>query len=92
MIRVGVVGSLFGSLLGFLSSFGRSFLGVRRGFLPLFEIYIAIPAGLAAGLDPFDAATCGAWIHGRAGDRLVTEYGTFHDMDGLRFSNPKATL
>ena len=23
---------------------------------------------------------------------LVTEYGTFHDMDGLRFSNPKATL
>lgn len=23
---------------------------------------------------------------------LVTEYGTFHDMDGLRFSNPNATL
>lgn len=23
---------------------------------------------------------------------LVTEYGTFHDMDGLRFSNPKAHL
>ena len=23
---------------------------------------------------------------------LVTEYGTFHDMDGLKFSNPKATL
>jgi len=23
---------------------------------------------------------------------LVTEYGTFHDMDGLRFSNPKAKL
>jgi D-lyxose ketol-isomerase len=23
---------------------------------------------------------------------LVTEYGTFHDMDGLQFSNPKATL
>ncbi|MHB8897960.1 MAG: cupin domain-containing protein, partial [Thermoguttaceae bacterium] len=23
---------------------------------------------------------------------LVTEYGTFHDMDGLRFSNPKAAL
>jgi len=23
---------------------------------------------------------------------LVTEYGTFHDMDGLRFSNPQATL
>jgi D-lyxose ketol-isomerase len=23
---------------------------------------------------------------------LVTEYGTFHDMDGLRFSNPDATL
>jgi len=23
---------------------------------------------------------------------LVTEYGTFHDMDGLRFSNPKASL
>ena len=23
---------------------------------------------------------------------LVTEYGTFHDMDGLAFSNPKATL
>ena len=23
---------------------------------------------------------------------LVTEYGTYHDMDGLRFSNPKATL
>lgn len=23
---------------------------------------------------------------------LVTEYGTFHDMDGLRFSNPEATL
>ncbi len=23
---------------------------------------------------------------------LVTEYGTFHDMDGLRFSNPKAEL
>jgi len=23
---------------------------------------------------------------------IVTEYGTFHDMDGLRFSNPKATL
>lgn len=29
-----------------------------------------------------------------AGDEgaLVTEYGTFHDMDGLRFSNPKAKL
>jgi hypothetical protein len=23
---------------------------------------------------------------------LVTEYGTFHDMEGLRFSNPKAKL
>lgn len=23
---------------------------------------------------------------------MVTEYGTFHDMDGLRFSNPKAKL
>lgn len=23
---------------------------------------------------------------------LVTEYGTFHDMDGLRFSNPKARI
>ncbi len=23
---------------------------------------------------------------------LVTEYGTFHDMDGLRFSNPQAAL
>ena len=23
---------------------------------------------------------------------LVTEYGTFHDMDGLRLSNPKASL
>jgi len=23
---------------------------------------------------------------------LVTEYGTFHDMDGLRFSNPKASV
>jgi len=23
---------------------------------------------------------------------LVTEYGTFHDMDGLRFSNPQAKL
>jgi hypothetical protein len=23
---------------------------------------------------------------------LVTEYGTFHDMDGLAFSNPRATL
>jgi len=23
---------------------------------------------------------------------LVTEYGTFHDMDGLRFSNPKAQI
>jgi len=23
---------------------------------------------------------------------LVTEYGTFHDMDGLKFSNPKAAL
>jgi hypothetical protein len=23
---------------------------------------------------------------------LVTEYGTYHDMDGLRFSNPQATL
>ncbi len=23
---------------------------------------------------------------------LVTEYGTFHDMDGLQFSNPKAKL
>jgi D-lyxose ketol-isomerase len=23
---------------------------------------------------------------------LVTEYGTFHDMDGLKFSNPKAKL
>ena len=22
---------------------------------------------------------------------LVTEYGTFHDMDGLRYSNPKAS-
>ena len=23
---------------------------------------------------------------------LVTEYGTFHDMDGLEFSNPRVTL
>jgi hypothetical protein len=35
-----------------------------------------------------------AWhfmVAGPAG-ALVTEYGTFHDMDGLRFSNPKASL
>ncbi len=35
-----------------------------------------------------------AWhfmVAGPAG-ALVTEYGTFHDMDGLRFSNPKAKL
>jgi NAD(P)H-hydrate epimerase len=35
-----------------------------------------IAALLAAGLDPFDASTCGAWIHGRAGERLVAEFGT----------------
>ena len=29
---------------------------------------------------------------GRSGVALVTEYGTFHDMDGLRFSNPNAKL
>ncbi|MGM0489650.1 MAG: hypothetical protein ACQESR_23190 [Planctomycetota bacterium] len=35
-----------------------------------------------------------AWHFMVAGPKgaLVTEYGTFHDMDGLRFSNPKATL
>jgi hypothetical protein len=35
-----------------------------------------------------------AWHFMVAGPQgaLVTEYGTFHDMDGLRFSNPKATL
>lgn len=35
-----------------------------------------------------------AWHFMVAGSEgaLVTEYGTFHDMDGLRFSNPKATL
>jgi D-lyxose ketol-isomerase len=35
-----------------------------------------------------------AWhfmVAGPAG-ALVTEYGTFHDMDGLRFSNPKAKV
>lgn len=36
----------------------------------------AIAALLAAGLGPFDAATTGAWVHGRAGERLVTEFGT----------------
>lgn len=35
-----------------------------------------IAALLASGLDPFDAGTCGAWIHGRAGERLVEEFGT----------------
>lgn len=36
----------------------------------------------------------GAWHFMVAGPEgaLVTEYGTFHDMDGLRFSNPKAKL
>lgn len=35
-----------------------------------------------------------AWHFMVAGSEgaLVTEYGTFHDMDGLRFSNPKAKL
>lgn len=35
-----------------------------------------------------------AWHFMAAGPEgaLVTEYGTFHDMDGLRFSNPKARL
>ena len=36
----------------------------------------AIAALLAAGLDPFDAATTGAWVHGRAGERRVPEFGT----------------
>lgn len=34
-----------------------------------------IVALLASGLGPFDAATCGAWVHGRAGERLVEEFG-----------------
>jgi hypothetical protein len=35
-----------------------------------------------------------AWHFMVAGSEgaLVTEYGTFHDMDGIRFSNPKASL
>jgi NAD(P)H-hydrate epimerase len=35
-----------------------------------------IGALLAAGLAPFDAAATGAWVHGRAGERLVPELGT----------------
>ena len=35
----------------------------------------------------------GLAFYGRRPQRaLVTEYCMFHDMDGLRFSNPKATL
>ena len=35
-----------------------------------------------------------AWHFMVAGPQgaIVTEYGTFHDMDGLKFSNPKAKL
>ena len=36
----------------------------------------AIGALLAAGLSPFDAAATGAWVHGRAGERLASELGT----------------
>ena len=36
----------------------------------------AIGALLAAGMPPFDAAATGAWVHGRAGERLALELGT----------------
>ena len=36
----------------------------------------AIGALLAAGLSPWDAATTGAFLHGRAGDRLLDDRGT----------------
>ena len=35
-----------------------------------------IGALLAAGVAPLDAAATGAWVHGRAGERLVPEFGT----------------
>lgn len=47
------------------------------------------------GIDELaDLNRLNAWHFMVAGPEgaLVTEYGTFHDMDGLRFSNPKATL
>lgn len=36
----------------------------------------AIGALLAAGLSPWAAATTGAWLHGRAGERLLADRGT----------------
>lgn len=35
-----------------------------------------VGALLAAGLDPFAAAACGAWVHGRAGERGREDRGT----------------
>jgi NAD(P)H-hydrate epimerase len=35
----------------------------------------AVGALLGQGLDPFDAATTAAWVHGRAGDALEREFG-----------------
>jgi NAD(P)H-hydrate epimerase len=35
----------------------------------------AIVGLLAQGLDPFDAASLGVWLHGRAGEMLADEVG-----------------
>lgn len=36
-----------------------------------------ITALLGAGLPPLEAAACGAWLHGAAGDRCATELGQY---------------
>lgn len=36
-----------------------------------------ITALLGAGLPPLEAAACGAWLHGAAGDRCAAELGQY---------------
>jgi uncharacterized membrane protein len=51
----------------------KSFLVWFLGFFPLFEIYVAVPAGMAMGLDPFSVVLSS--VTGNFAPVLLIDYG-----------------
>ena len=62
---------VFGILLGVADKFAPS-VGQGKGV----NLIMAMMIGLAQGLAPFNAAVCGAYLHGLAGEIIAEQIGT----------------